>query len=173
MAKTPADSPAQLDMAQAASSVGDLLAEAVRATLEHRTPDAARHAAAELVHVDERAAPENRGGPAQLIGMLTLVRWLSLVREATPDRADRVEVVLARVEELLGKRYRARAKYVSGALVDDAAAAEVPAAQAALQTEFLPALAWLAAGAVAEFGDGDVAWLRGLEDGTTVADMFG
>lgn len=173
MATTPTDGSAQLDMAQAAASVGDLLAEAVRATLEHRTPDAARHAAAELVRVDERAAPENRGGPAQLIGMLTLVRWLSLVRGAVPDRADRVDAVLARVEDVLGKRCRARAKYVSGALVDDEAAAEVPAAQAALQTEFLPALTWLVAGSVAEFGDGDLAWLRGLEDGTTVADMFG
>ncbi|MDN5929949.1 MAG: hypothetical protein L0I24_02575, partial [Pseudonocardia sp.] len=130
-------------------------------------------AAAELIGVDERAAPEHQGGPAQLMGMLTLVRWLSLVREATPDRADRVDAVLAHVEEVLGKRYRARAKFVSGALVDDERAAEVPTAQAALQAEFLPALTWLVAGAVAEFGDGDVAWLRGLEDGTTVADMFG
>lgn len=170
MAKTP---PARLDMAQAAASVGDLLADAARATLEHRSPDPARHAAAELVRVDERAAPEHRSGPAQLMGMLTLVRWLSLVREATPDRTDRADVVLARVEELLGKRYRARAKFVSGALVDDERAAEVPTAQAALQTEFLPALTWLVAGSVAEFGDGDVAWLRGLENGTTVADMFG
>lgn len=173
MATTPSNSPELREMEQAATSVGDLLADAVQATLDRRTPDAARQAAAELVGVDDRAAPEHQGGPAQLMGMLTLVRWLSLVREATPDRADRTEVVLARVEELLGKRYRARAKFVSGAMVDDDRAAEVPEAQAALRTEFLPALTWLVAGAVAEFGHGDVAWLRGLEDGTTVADMFG
>lgn len=173
MAKTPSYSPAELDMAQAAASVADLLADAVRATLEHGTPDAARQAASELVRVDERAAPENRGGPAQLIGMLTLVRWLSLVREATPERAERAEEVLGRVEELLGKRYRARGRYVAGALRNDEEAADAHTAQTALQTEFLPALTWLVAGAVAEFGDGDVAWLRGLEDGTTVADMFG
>lgn len=173
MANTPSDSPAALDMAQAAASVGNLLADAVRATLEHRTPDPARAAAAELVRVDERAAPEHRGGPAQLMGMLTLVRWLSLVREATPDRPDRVDAVLARVEDVLGKRCRARAGFVCGALVDDERAGEVPAAQAALQEEFLPALTWLAAGSVAVFGDGEVAWLRGLENGTTVADMFG
>lgn len=173
MAKTPSESPAQLELEQAAMTVGELLADAVQATLDHRTPDPARQAAAELVGVDDRAAPEHQGGPAQLMGMLTLVRWLGLAREATPDRADRVEEALGRVEELLGKRYRARARYVSGALRDDEEAAEVPAAQAALRTEFLPALTWLVAGAVAEFGDGDIGWLRGLENGTTVADMFG
>lgn len=173
MAKTPSNSPETLDVEQFATSIGDLLADAVRATLENRTSDAARQAAAELIGVDERAVPEHQGGPAQLVGMLTLVRWLSLVREATPDRTERAEEALGRVEELLGKRYRARARYVSGALRNDEEAAEVPAAQTALQTEFLPALIWLVAGSVAEFGGGDVAWLRGLEDGTTVADMFG
>jgi hypothetical protein len=161
------------EMEQAATTVGDLLADAVGATLEHRTPEAAREAAAELVGVDARAAPQTRGGPAQLMGMLTLVRWLGLVREATPDRAARVDEALDRVGELLGSRYRARARYVAGALESEEAAVEVPAAQAALQAEFLPALTWLVAGAVAEFGGGDVAWLRGLENGTTVADMFG
>lgn len=173
MAKTPANGPELREMEQAATSVGELLADAVQATLDHRTPDAARQAAAELVGVDDRAAPEHQGGPAQLMGMLTLVRWLSLAREATPDRAERAEEALGRVEELLGKRYRARARYVSGALRNGEEAADVHTAQTALQAEFLPALTWLVAGAVAEFGGGDIAWLRGLEDGTTVADMFG
>ena len=161
------------EMEQAATTVRDLLADAVEATIEHRTPEAAREAAAELVGVDARAAPQGPSGPAQLMGMLTLVRWLTLVREATPDRVARGDEALDRVNELLGSRYRARARYVAGALESEEAASEVPAAQAALQEEFLPALTWLVAGSVAEFRNGDVEWLRELENGTTVADMFG
>lgn len=161
------------EMEQAAATVGDLLADAVRATIEHRVPGAAREAVAELVGVDARAAPESGGGPAQLLGMLTLVRWLGLVREETPDRTERVEEALDRVAELLGPRYRARARYVAGPLRSEEAAAEIEHGQTALQGEFLPALVWLVAGAVAAFGAGDVEWLRRLGSGTTVADMFG
>ncbi len=161
------------EMEHAAATVADLLADAVQATIDHRVPQAAREAVAELVGVDERAAPESTGGPAQLLGMLTLVHWLGLVHEETTDRPGRAEEALDRVAELLGSRYRARARYVAGALRGEEAAAQVQEGRAALQEEFLPALVWLAAGAVAEFGAGDVEWLRKLENGTTVADMFG
>lgn len=150
------------EVAQAADAVGHLLAAAVAATVDDPTPDVGRGAAQQLVAVDERAAPEHRGGPAQLMGMLTLVHWLGLVRAEQPD-ADRVADVLGWVGESLGKRYAARARYVSGALVDDAAAMEVHTAQQALQEEFLPALVWLAAGAVARYGGGDVEWLLELD----------
>ncbi|MBC8092918.1 MAG: hypothetical protein H7Y15_13465 [Pseudonocardia sp.] len=169
MARTPQNR----EMEQAATTVADLLADAVQATISHGTPSAAREAVEELESVDARTAPEHRGGPAQLLGMLTLVRWLGLVREETPDRAERVEESLNRVAELLGPRYRSRARYVAGPLQSVETADDVEQGQAALQGEFLPALVWLVAGAVAEFGAGDVDWLRKLENGTTVADMFG
>lgn len=154
------------EVQQALEAIGNLLADAVQATIDEPSPDPARQCARQFFDIDAHAAPDEDGGPAQMMALLTLVRWLSLAREELadrPDRPGRVEDVLGWIEEHLGKRYRARARYTSGLLESKDAAGEVAIYQHALQEEFLPALVWLLAGAVARFGEGKIAWLRALD----------
>ncbi|GAA2556059.1 hypothetical protein [Pseudonocardia hydrocarbonoxydans] len=160
------------EIAQAAEAIGDLLQRAVEATLEEPAPEPARQAAAQLYDVDSRAVPESDNGPAQLMATLTLVRLLSLVREATPDRPERVEEVLGWIGTAMGKRYAARARYVAGVLESEAATADVPGVRQVLMTEFVPSLVWLLAGSVAVLGTGDAGWLRELEAGTPTTASF-
>ncbi|QJY49231.1 hypothetical protein [Pseudonocardia broussonetiae] len=160
------------EIAKAAEAIGDLLYRAVEATLEEPSPDPGRQATAQFVELDARAVPDGDGGPAQLMATLTLVRLLSLVREAVADRPDRVEEALGWITERMGKRYSARARYVTGVLESEADTADVPAKRQVLMSEFLPSLVWLLTGAVAVFGDGDLDWLRGLEAGTPTTASF-
>ena len=79
--------------------------------------------------------------------------------------------MLAWIEENLGKRYRARARYTASALESEAGAGEITSYRPALQDDFLATLIWLLAGAVAVFGGGDVDWLKALEpDGASAVD---
>ncbi|MBW0117836.1 hypothetical protein [Pseudonocardia abyssalis] len=160
------------EIAQAAEAIGDLLYRAVEATLEDPAPEPARQAAAQLYDVDSRTVPESDSGPAQLMGTLTLIRLLGLVRESTADRPERVDEVLGWITESMGKRYAARAKYVTGVLRSETDTADVPGMRQVLMTEFVPSLVWLLAGSVAVFGEGDLDWLRGLEAGTPTTASF-
>lgn len=162
------------EIEQAAAAIGELLLTAVEATIAERSPVPAQQCTARFVEIDARAAPENDGGPAQLMATLTLVRLLSLVREEVAD-PERVEKALGWVGEALGTRYAARARYVTGVLESEAAVGDVPAVRGVLRAEFIPALVRLLAGAVAAFGSGDVAWLRALEAGkpTTASYLTG
>ncbi|MDN5749602.1 MAG: hypothetical protein L0H64_13985 [Pseudonocardia sp.] len=153
------------EVEQVAGAVLELLLEAVQATIETRSPEPARECAAEFIDIDASAAPDESSGPAQVLATMTLVRRLTVVREGTADRPQRVEEVLAWVAETLGKRYAARARYVSGALESETGAAEVTAARRALQEEFLPALIWLLAGSVALYGAGRLDWLGEIASG--------
>jgi hypothetical protein len=146
-----------------AQAVGDELLVAVSRTVEDPTPDSARSCTRELLESDRRSAPDGRGGAVELTATLALVRWLSLAREELADRPERVDEVLTWIEDALGKRYRARARYTSGALQSEDGASEVMEYRKALQEDFLPSLVWLVAGAVARYGDGDTDWLRRLE----------
>jgi hypothetical protein len=149
---------------QVAEAITALLAEAVKETLEQGSPEPARECVAELVDIDRHAAPEEEGGPAELMATLALVRWAGLARlEVGEGRPGWVEDVLGWVEETLGKRYRARARYTSGALRSEEEAGEIMIYAGALRDDFLPSLVWLMAGAVALHGGGDIAWLRDLE----------
>lgn len=150
---------------QVAEAVTGLLAEAVKETIEQRSPQPSRECIAELLDVDRRAAPDENGGPAELMATLGLVRWAGLARRELGDRPDWVEEVLVWVEEALGKRYRARARYTAGALRSEQEAGEIMIYAGALREDFLPSLLWLVAGTVALHGAGDVAWLRDLERG--------
>lgn len=160
-----------------AEAVTGLLAEAVKETIGQRSPQPARECTAELVAVDRRAAPDDDGGPAELMATLGLVRWAALAREelGQPEPVDDgtepewIERVLAWIEEALGKRYRARSRYVAGALRSEAAAGEIVLYTNALREDFLPALIWLIAGVVAVHGGGDVAWLRDRERAAAAA----
>jgi hypothetical protein len=148
---------------QVATAVENLVAEAIKATVEHRSPEPARECVAELLRIDERAAPTDRSGPAQLMATLALVKWAGLVRNELADRPGQVDESLAWIEDALGTRYRARARYLSAALRSDEAASEITAYRRALQDQFLPSFIWLLAGTVAVHGAGKIDWLRQLE----------
>jgi hypothetical protein len=55
---------------------------------------------------------------------------------------------VAWIEENLGRRYRARARYTASAPESEAGAAEITTYRPALQDDFLATLVWLLAGAV-------------------------
>lgn len=153
------------EVEEAAETIGGLLRRAVEATIADRVPDRAREAVGEFLTIDASAAPDSGSGPAQLLATLTLSRWLGLVREELADRPDRVEQVLGWIEDNVGRRFRARARYTSGVLESEAAAGEITTYRAGLGDDFLASLIWLVAGSVAVFGGGDMAWLQRLDGG--------
>ena len=151
---------------EVAEIIGDLLRKAVSATISEKAPEPAREAVGEFFDLDENAGSvDAAGGPTELLATLTLVRWHSLAREELADRPQRVEEVLAWIEANIGKRYRARARYTSPILESEEGAREMVVYRDALEEEFLATLIWLLAGAVALYGDGDIAWLERLESG--------
>jgi hypothetical protein len=153
----------QRQVQQVAEAVTGLLAEAVKETIEQRSPEPSRECVAELIAVDRRASPEENGGPVELMATLGLVRWAGLARRELGERPEWVEQALGWVEQTLGKRYRARAGYTAGALRSEVEAAEIMMYSTALRADFLPSLIWLIAATVAVHGAGDVDWLRDLE----------
>ena len=153
------------EVEEAAEAIGGLLLRAIEATVTEASPVPAREAVGEFLAIDSSAAPGSGSGPAQLLATLTLSRWLGLAREELTDHPQRVDEVLAWIEENLGKRYRARARYTAPVLASEAGAGEITTYRAALQDDFLATLVWLLAGVVACYGGGDVDWLKGLEPG--------
>jgi hypothetical protein len=120
------------EIAQAAEAVALVLREAVAATVAEPGPAPAREVVARILELDEQAGGTDGAGPG--------ARW---------------------IEEHLGARYRARARYTSGALRSDEAAVEIADYLDALRDDFLPSLVWLLAGAAACYSDGDVDRLLG------------
>ncbi len=153
------------EVEQVAGAVWELLLAALTASIETGSHEPARGCAGEFVDIDATAAPDTDSGPAQVLATMSLVRRLTVVREATADRPERVEEVLGWIAEHVGKRYAARARYVAGPLESETGAAEIMSARPALQADFLPALIWLLAGAVATYGSGRLEWLVEQEKG--------
>jgi hypothetical protein len=153
----------QKQVQQVAEAVVGLLTEAVKETIEQRSPEPSRECVAELVAVDRRAAPEDNGGPVELMATLGLIRWAGLARRELGDGPEWIEQALGWIEQTLGKRYRARSAYTAGALRSEVEAAEIMMYSEALRADFLPSLIWLIAATVALHGAGDVDWLRDLE----------
>ncbi len=149
---------------EVAGIIGGLLRKAVSATISERAPDPAREAVTELLDTDEKAGSvDAAGGPTELLATLMLVRWHSLARQELADRPERVEDVLAWIETNLGRRYRARAGYTSPIMRSEEGAREIVVYRSALEEEFPATLIWLLAGAVALYGDGNIAWLERLD----------
>jgi hypothetical protein len=151
------------EIQQVADALIGLLAEAVRETIAQRSPQPARECIAELLDVDRHVAPEDTGGPAELMATLGLIRWAGLARQQLADRPGWVEAALDWVGDALGRRCRARARYTSGALRSEDEAGEIMMYAEALREDFLPSLVWLIAGTVAVHGGGGIGWLRDLE----------
>lgn len=139
--------------------IADLLERTIARTLETGSPEPARSVFARIVEVDEDVtAFSGEMPPGQLFALVTLARWLTVVRPG-PESAVADEV-LCWIGEHLGPRYRARARYLVGVL-DPATATETVQLYAdALADDFQPTLIWIAAALTAIYGDGDPAWLR-------------
>lgn len=146
----------------AVEALDAILLQAVQETITDARPDPARETVGELIELDERHGSVDNRGTGRLVAVLSLAAWLGAVREELADQPQRVDEVLDWIEESLGRRYRARARYTSGPLMSESAADEIADYMDALGDDFIPSLIWLLAGAVARYGDGDVAWLRRL-----------
>lgn len=144
---------------EAAAQLATTLRQAVQRTVTAGGPQPAREAISQLLGT----SPPGRGHPAELMAGYQLLSWVRLVRDALGDRPQRVDEVLGWIEEAVGRRYRARARYTSGALDSESAEPQTLHYRDALGADFLPSLIWLLAGAVARYGDGDVEWLHRLE----------
>lgn len=151
----------QLDEAIAALAAE--LRQAVQDTVTVGGPKPAREASNQLLENHHGDTLRDRTCPDQLMVGYQLVAWLSMVRHALGDQPQRVDEVLGWIEEAVGRRYRVRARYTSAVLESEDAESQAMHYRDALGADFLPSLIWLLAGAVARYGDGDVEWLRSLE----------
>jgi hypothetical protein len=151
------------DVERAAEVVADAMLGAVARTVAEPGPGPARDTVAELAAYDER--PEfGDGAPVRMMMFVALSGRCAAVRAELADTPERVDEVLVWIEEQLGPRFRARARYTAGMLADEAAATEAVEYVDALREDYLPSMVWLLAGAVARYGAGDVEWLRRLQD---------
>ena len=143
-------------IAEAAERISELVLETVEATLAERSAEPGRRylAGLSIGQTDEERTTE-------LMITLIMVRWLSVIRDHV-GTGDMVEPVLAWIREELGVRPAARARYTSAPLVSEETAADIMGYRDALQSDFLPSMAWLLAAAVALHGEGKIAWLREL-----------
>lgn len=145
-----------------AAQLAERLITAVDETLLTHTPHPSRDRIAVTLDIGRAAEPDEDGRTTRLMVTLILIRWLSVARAKFADRPDRVADALTWIEDTLGKRYAARARYTSAVLRDEEGASEVLQYREALGDDFLPALVWLLAGVVATEMAGDLAVLARL-----------
>ncbi|MQA17084.1 MAG: hypothetical protein GEV09_24015 [Pseudonocardiaceae bacterium] len=153
----------QRQIDQAVDAVAQVLRQAVQDTITMGGPEPARETINEIAEIDDRSPRSDGGGAARMMAVYMLLGWLTMVRDALDDQPQRVDEILGWIEETLGRRYRARARYTSGSLHSDTGVDEITNYMDALRADFLPSLIWLLAGAVARYGAGDTEWLRRLE----------
>jgi hypothetical protein len=139
--------------------ISGALREAVRLTIDECSPEPARGLVAEFGEIE---IPDDGDS---ILGVVTIVllHWLDLLRGELSDRPDRVEESLAWVRDNLGNRYRLRARCVSAPLHSADCEDEITEYIEGLGADFVPAMLWLVAGAVARYADGDADWLRRLQ----------
>ncbi|MGQ0574091.1 MAG: hypothetical protein ACT4RN_07780 [Pseudonocardia sp.] len=153
----------QATVIRAAEAVSTALRDAVQATVDERSPETARETVVAIAETGAGAPAPDGGNPAAMMTAYLLMHRLEQVRDALVDRPDRVEEILAWVEENLGRRYRLRARYTAAALEGPEGMEEVAVYAEALGADFMPSIIWLLAGAVARYGDGDADWLATLQ----------
>jgi hypothetical protein len=151
----------------------DELAGTVAATVEQCSAQPARRFAAQVMDtdaaVDEEVGETDSvadGAPGLSLAFMVLAGWLSAAREELAD-PRMAEAVTAWIETRLGADCARAASRAAGILGSESAGdLTVQGLADELEADFLPALIWLTAGVVAEYGDGDVGWLsRGEADG--------
>ncbi len=151
-----------------ARSVGSAMLYAVECTLAEESIDAAHMTALHVEVADHLLAAQGTAGsdadddpmPLYLLTAVTLlVTWLTLARD---DEAD--PQILARAVAWVQANFGvgpARAAAVVGAFLGDDRDAGVAARQLfdRRDDDLLPALIWIAAAVVEQYGDVDVSWL--------------
>lgn len=149
----------------------DELEGVVAATVEQCSAEPARVFAARVIDTDVAVGEEfgetddgEGGAPGLSLAFAVLAGWLTAARAelADPRMAD---TVILWIESSLGvdcARAAGRAAGILGA--DSAGDLTVQGLAEELNADFLPSLVWLTAGVVAQYGDGDVGWLRRGED---------
>lgn len=145
-----------------AEELASRLIAAVAQTLTEREPAPSRTLIGLTLEIGRLSEPDGEGKTTRLMVTLILIRWLSVARAKLEDRPERVDAALGWIEETMGKRFAARARYTAPALRDEEGASEILRYREALGDDFLPSLVWLLAGVVAAEQDGDVAWLARL-----------
>lgn len=142
-----------MEPAQLAELLADDLEFAVAATLSERSPEPARLLAAAVIDTDASVALHHAEAAdlGQGVAYLILARWIMSIQR---HERQSEHGALGWVARHLGP--------VCAAAADLAVATLSPTADICeeLGQELLPALVWLTAGLVAEYGDGDATWLR-------------
>jgi hypothetical protein len=139
----------------------------VASTIAQRSPEPARIFAERVRNIDNAvgnqtgdAADDEDGTPGLSMACAILSDWLTAAREeqADPQMTDKV---LAWIGATLGPDVAQIADTATGILDPDTTRGlTVQYLANELQADFLPALIWLTAGVVAEYGNGEVAWLH-------------
>jgi hypothetical protein len=150
------------EMAEALEIVGDTIEGAIRETLEQRSPEPARAAIEQLTQVDDEFTVVGEPPPGWTTGYLTLAQWARSAAGALAERPDREADVLTWIENHIGRRYAARARYTVGIIGDTDNSDEIARYLEALRDDFLPTLVWLMAAVVELYGAGDPGWARKL-----------
>ncbi|MFC5142544.1 hypothetical protein ACFPK1_30260 [Actinomycetospora rhizophila] len=143
--------------------ISDQVRAVLVATLEQLDPDVARAWYARLAAADEHVSDEDDRSPGQWFADLALTA--RLLRVGLINESDGLAGrVVAWVAEL-GESAPAL-EPLAVALLDKPQDVEVvePCAEQ-LGEDYLPAMAWLLAGAVAVAGEGDIRWLDALDPG--------
>jgi hypothetical protein len=145
-------------------SIRTLLRATVAATLEQLDPDIARTRLARVAEVDAEIEAEGLDdrAPGQWFADLALTTWL-MAAGRSREEGGLAHPVLAWVVANLGPVGSALERIAVGLLDEPHDMEAVQGAIDELDDDFLPSLVWLAAGAVAVAGDGDVTWLDRLD----------
>jgi hypothetical protein len=154
------------DMADLIGMLAEDIEVTIGWTLAECSPEPARDFAARVAETDLLVALEedpSDGGYESLgatVAFLVLVVWLADVRSALSS-VDFADEVLRSVRAELGPECASLAQNAAGVL--KCAGTPRPSMQELredLGDDVLPALIWLASGAVHRYGKGEVAWLR-------------
>jgi len=151
------------EMAEAVELVGDTIEDAIRETLEQRSPEPARAAIEQLTRVDDEFALAGEPPPGWTVAYITLAQWARSAADALADRPQRSVEVLAWIETHIGRRYAARARYTVGIIGDTDNSDEIALYVDALRDDFLPTLVWIMAAVAELYGAGNPGWSRKLE----------
>ncbi|ANZ35875.1 hypothetical protein BBK82_07040 [Lentzea guizhouensis] len=147
--------------------LGAEISAVVARTLIEPSPQHARDFAARVIEMDLVLADAGVDDSAGALGLsaafAVVARWLSGLRE---ERAAEpvAEEVLGWVGSALGPASVALSRRAAGILgAPESSGVTVQELVDELEDDFLPALIWLAVGAVGCYGGGDVTWLQRFE----------
>ncbi|MFI6098148.1 hypothetical protein ACIA8G_21520 [Lentzea sp. NPDC051213] len=145
--------------------LGVEISAVVARTLIEPSPQHARDFAARVIEMDVALADadDQEGALGLSAAFAVVARWLAGVRE---ERAEEpvAEEVLGWVGSALGPASAALSRRAAGILgASESSDLTVQGLTDELADDFLPALIWLAVGAVGRYGGGDVTWLQRYE----------